>query len=123
MIDNTRVISPQVSKREYQDIKNSRITYGRNEFSIAAPYIQSHDDANDMMSWIMSKIAIPRKSVGANIFSTPILQLGDIVEVDYVDQNGVRIVSAPNSRFVVYSTEYSRSVNGPEMTVYLSEVR
>lgn len=123
LIDNTRVISPQVSKREYQDIKNSRITYGRNEFSIAAPYIQSHDDANDMMSWIMSKIAIPRKSVGANIFSTPILQLGDVVEVDYVDQNGVRIVSAPNSRFVVYSTEYSRSVNGPEMTVYLSEVR
>lgn len=123
LIDNTRVVSPQVSKREYQDIKNSRITYGRKEFSISAPYIQSQDDANDMMSWIMSKVAIPRKSIGAKIFSIPTLQLGDIVEIDYVDESGVRVVSNSNSRFVVYSTEYSRSVDGPEMTVYLSEVR
>ena len=59
--------------------------------------------------------------VGANIFSLPILQLGDIVEIDYV-KDDVNVVSNPDTQFVIYNIEYSRNSSGPEMTVYMAEV-
>jgi hypothetical protein len=105
----------------YTNIKASRITNGKNEFSFEAPYIQSDDAANELMSWLVSKIMKPRNSVGMKIFATPILQLGDIVKIDYTNKNGDREFDA-DSRFVVYYIEYSRSSSGPNMNVYLSEV-
>lgn len=110
------------AKKQYLDIKNSRSTYGVKSFTLDAPYIQSADDANKLMGWIVTKIMKPRKAVGVEIFPIPTLQLGDIVEIDYVNENGVSEVGSSNSRFIVYSTEYSKTVDGPEMTVYLSEV-
>ena len=65
---------------------------------------------------------VPKKSVGAQIFSIPTLQLGDIVTMDYKDNSGLDLVTSDSSRFVVYNIEYSRSESGPSMTVYLSEV-
>lgn len=105
----------------YRNIKASRVTYGRKDFSITAPYIQSYDDANKLMEWLVSKTMKPRKSVGIKLFSTPTLQLGDLVNIDFADSNNYGI-SSSSSRFVVYNIEYSRSVAGPEMIVYLSEV-
>ena len=63
----------------------------------------------------------PRKSIGLSVFSMPILQLGDIISVDY-NQNGVDIVGTTDKRFVVYNIEYKKSKDGPEMNVFLSEV-
>ena len=120
--DNSRVISPTVAKSKYLDIKASRATYGKNEFSLTTEYVQTREDADDLMAWMIDKIMTPRRSLGLKIFSTPIIQLGDIVEVDYVDNNGVSVSGTQGSRYVVYSTEYSRSSDGPSMTVYLSEV-
>lgn len=120
--DNSRVISPIVSKSKYLDIKASRATYGKNEFSLTTEYVQTRDDADNLMAWMIDKIMTPRRSLGLRIFSTPIIQLGDIVEVDYRDNNGISVSSSEGSRYVVYSTEYSRSTEGPSMTVYLSEV-
>jgi hypothetical protein len=37
-------------------------------------------------------------------------------------KNDVNIISDPETQFVVYSIEYGRKNNGPEMTVYLAEV-
>jgi hypothetical protein len=105
----------------YANIKANRITNGKNEFSFEAPYIQSHDSAEELMGWLVSKIMKPRNSVGMKVFPTPILQLGDIVTVDYINKDGDREFDA-TSRFVVYYIEYSRSPNGPSMNVYLSEV-
>lgn len=113
--------APTVFKEKYQDIKNSRNTYGRNEFSIDTPYVQSRDAANKMMSWLSERIMKPRKSLGLDIFSIPTLQLGDIVEVEYNVDN-VQQVSFDNARFVVYQIDYSRDSEGPSMNVYLSEV-
>lgn len=113
--------SPVAFKEMYQDIKNSRVTHGRNEFVIEAPYIQSRDSATKMMKWLSTKIMKPRKSVGLEVFSMPTLQLGDIVEVDYTADD-VNQISLENSRFVVYQIDYSRDVSGPTMQVYLSEV-
>jgi hypothetical protein len=112
---------PTKSKRNYQDIRASRLSQGRNEFSLDAPYIQSHDDADNMMEWMVSKIMKPRRSVGLSVFGMPILQLGDIVKVAYKDE-GIDQVSLESSRFVVYQIEYSNSSDGPSMQVFLSEV-
>ena len=121
-VDNNGLIqSPLKIKQDYDDIKNSRITYGKKEFSISTPYIQSQDDASSLMGWIISKIMKPRKSVGLKIFGLPIIQLGDIVKINYTDPEGVDVISK-NSRFVVYSINHSRSVSGPNTEIFVSEV-
>jgi len=122
LVGSTLTYSPLVEKLKYDEIKLSRITYGKNEFSIDSPYIQTQDDAEAMMNWIINKLMVPKKSVGVNIFSIPTLQLGDIVTIDYKDSTGIELVASDLSRFVVYNIEYARSESGPSMTVYLSEV-
>jgi hypothetical protein len=63
----------------------------------------------------------PRKSVGVKMFANPMVQLGDIVKIDYV-ADGVNQVASSDDRFVVYNIEYSKDASGPDMTIYLSEV-
>jgi hypothetical protein len=74
------------------------------------------------MEWLVSKIMKPRKSVGVSLFGLPTLQLGDIVQIDYENKEGIQEVADVNDRFVVYHIEYDRDPNGPSSTVYLSEV-
>jgi hypothetical protein len=116
------VYSPLVEESKYKDIKFSRSIYGKNEFTLNATYIQSEDDASSMMKWISSKIMTPRKSVGVKIFAMPILQLGDIINFKYLNKDGYDQVAPIDSRFVIYNIEYSRTKEGPEMTIYMSEV-
>jgi hypothetical protein len=119
---NALVFSPLVEKAKYDEIRQSRMIYGKNEFSIDSLYIQTDDAAQSLMGWIINKVMHPKKSIGVNLFSIPTLQLGDIVTVDYKDSSGLDLVTSDSSRFVVYNIDYSRSNNGPSMTVYLSEV-
>jgi len=116
------VSSPLKEAQEYNRIRNSRAAYGKKEFTLESRYIQSQDMANSLMDWIANKIMRPRKSVGVNVFSMPTLQLGDIVNIDMKDENGTDQIAPESSRFVVYQIEYSKSNQGPEMSVYLSEV-
>jgi hypothetical protein len=120
--ENSRVISPTVSKSKYLDIKASRATYGKNEFSLDSPYIQDQDTAENLIGWIVDKSIDPRKSVGLNVFPTPTIQLGDMVTIDYKTDDGLDIVASDSTRFVVYNISYARSIDGPSMTLYLSEV-
>jgi hypothetical protein len=122
LVGSILTLSPLVEKSRYDEIKLSRLTYGKNEFSIDSPYIQTQDDADAMMNWIINKLMVPKKSIGMNIFSIPTLQLGDIVTINYKDSSGLDLVTKDSSRFVVYNIEYERSESGPNMTVYLSEV-
>lgn len=122
-LSGTNVLySPYKEAEKYNNIKMSRMIYGTNEFSIDSPYIQTDDYANDLMAWIIEKVMVPKRSVGLEIFSIPTLQLGDIVTINYKDENNVDLVASTSSRFVVYNIEYSRNENGPTMTVYVSEV-
>lgn len=122
-LSGTNIItSPVLALEQYNNIKLSRINYGNNDFSIDGEYIQSQDQAQELMSWIINKVMYPKKSVGVEIFSTPTLQLGDIVTIDYKNNDGIDLVSDPNTRFVVYNIDYSKNTDGPKMTVYLSEV-
>ena len=119
---STLTYSPLVEKSKYDEIKLSRLVYGKNEFSIDSPYIQTQDDAEAIMGWIINKVMHPKKSIGVNIFSIPTLQLGDVVTINYQNEDGLDLVASESSRFVVYNIEYTRNNNGPSMTVYLSEV-
>ena len=117
-----RLISnPYKFKQDYQDIKLSRMTHGKRDFSLETVYIQSQDEASSLMKWLVEKVTKPRRSIGVKIFSIPTIQLGDIVSVDY-KENNISMASNPNNRFVVYNIEFSRSSDGPEMTLFLSEV-
>jgi hypothetical protein len=73
------------------------------------------------MKWMIEKTTKPRKSIGVKIFAIPTIQLGDIVSVEY-KENNISMASSPESRFVVYNIEFSRSSQGPDMTLFLSEV-
>ena len=119
---NSLVFSPLVEESRYNEIKLSRMIYGKNEFSIDSPYLQTDDEANALMGWIINKIMVPKKSIGINLFSIPTLQLGDIVTIDYKDSNNLNLVADSSTRFVVYNIEYSRNNSGPNMSIYLSEV-
>ena len=119
---NSLTYSPLVEKNKYDQIKLSRLIYGKNEFSIDTPYIQTQDDAEALMGWIINKVITPKKSIGLKLFAIPTLQLGDIVNVNYKNSDDIDLISTENDRFVVYNIEYSRTANGPDMTVYLSEV-
>ena len=120
LIKNDVVIeSPLKATKDYQDIKVSRLTYGKKDFSLNVPYIQTQDDATDLMKWTISKIMKPRKSVGLKIFAMPTLQLGDLIKINYV-KNGIN--KAGSSDYVIYNIEYSKNSQGPEMTVFVSEV-
>lgn len=120
--NSTLVVSPLRVSKEYEDIKVSRMTYGRRDFSLDTKYIQTYDDANELMSWLTSKIVKPRKSVGIDIFATPTLQLGDIVNISYKSEDGIDIVAPTSTQFVIYNIDYARDSDGPKMTVHLSEV-
>jgi hypothetical protein len=115
------VTSPIKASQDYQDIKVSRMTYGVKEFSLETQHIQTEDAATELMSWLVNKISKPRRSVGLKIFSMPIVQLGDIVNIDYIE-NGINKTGDPGTQYVVYSIDYSKNSTGPDMTVYLSEV-
>jgi hypothetical protein len=114
------VRSPFKLKKNFEDIKLNRMTYGNKEFNISPVYIQSADSATTMMEWFVDRVMKPRQNIGLKIFANPMIQLGDIVSVDCV-KNGIDVVGGI-TRFVVYNIEYSKTTGGPEMTVYLSQV-
>jgi hypothetical protein len=119
---STVIESPFKFTEQYEKIRQSRILYGKNDFTLDSIYIQDLDTAENLLGWIINKNIRPRKSVGLSIFSMPTLQLGDLVNVYYKDSDGIDLVSPESVKYVVYNINYSRSIDGPTMTVYLSEV-
>jgi hypothetical protein len=119
--EDMTILSPSTQKELFNDIKTSRISYGRNEFILDSVYIQSADAANNLMKWLISKIMKPRRSVGVSVFANPTIQLGDILSIDYVDSSN-ELAFDPDKRFIVYSIDYKKDPSGPSMTLYMSEV-
>lgn len=116
-----------MNNKIYSDIKVNRLTYGKKEFSINAPYIQTQDSANNLMGWLLSKVTTPKRSLGITILADPTIQLGDLLTVDYVSPDGLMAFSSDPTkstyaRFIVYSIETNKSISGPTMTIYVSEV-
>jgi hypothetical protein len=116
------ITSSLVLKEKFDKIKLSRMIYGNNEFTLQTPYIQTQDDAESLMGWLTDKLMEPKKAIGIKIFANPIIQLGDIVNIDYKNIDNIDLVTANDTKFIVYNIEYSRRLTGPDMTVYLVEV-
>jgi len=119
---DTILYSPYRFIEQYEQVKSSRLLYGKNEFSLNSPYIQDQDTAEDLLGWLIEKNIKPRKAVGLNIFPNPIIQLGDIVTINYKNNEGIDVISSESTRYIVYNISYNKSVDGPSMTLYLSEV-
>jgi hypothetical protein len=120
-LDNTTVRSELVNIQDYNQIKQSRMNHGISSFTLESPYIQTSSDAENILGWIIEKSMKSKKLVGAEIFSLPILQLGDIVQIDY-NKDGVDLISDPDKQFVIYNIDYKRNGSGPNMTLYMAEV-
>jgi hypothetical protein len=122
-LDSSSLItSTLVTKQKFDNIKLSRMIYGNNEFTLDTPYIQTEDDAENLMGWLINKTMVPKKNIGIKIFAIPTIQLGDIVKVNYKDSNNIDLVTSSDVNYVVYSIEYARNSTGPDMTIYLAEV-
>ena len=121
---NLDFVSPLTSyeiQDRYRDIKIKRMKNGVSEFSLSSDYIQTQDVAANLMGWIAEKSTRERKQVGIKVFPDPMIQVGDIVSLQY-SVDGVDMIASPDVRFVVYNIAFTRNNNGPEQTIYLSEV-
>ena len=116
------ITSSLILKEKFDKIKLSRMIYGNNEFTLETPYIQTQDDAESLIGWLTDKLMEPKKYIGIKIFANPAIQLGDIVNINYKNSDNVDLVTSTDSRFVVYNIDYTRKINGPDMTLYLAEV-
>jgi hypothetical protein len=115
------ITSPNISLQKYNKIKASRSRYGLKEFSLESMYIQSEDDANSLMGWLIEKTMEPRREIVINTFPMPHLQLGDIVTIDYMMPGEIEYVD-PETRFVVQDISYSRSLDGPGQSIKVVEI-
>lgn len=111
---------PTFAKEAFRDVRIDRRKRGKEEFSLQTEYIQRQDDAENMMGWLSSELTKERMMIGLKLFPYPIIQLGDSIEIDYTDSNGVDFTGS--KRFVVYNIEYDKNVESLEQKVYLAEV-
>lgn len=124
VFNNELIVSPDRVQEQFFQIKSSRLEHGKKDFNLTLPYLQSNDEADALMGWLVEKIMKPRLSLGVKIFANPMIQLGDIVSINVAatDNENIELAASIDKRFVVYNIEYSRSSSGPDMTIYLSEV-
>jgi hypothetical protein len=122
IVGDSVVTSPFRFTEQFEKIKISRLLYGKNEFVLNSPYIQDQDTAENILDWLIDKNLRPRKAVGLSLFPNATLQLGDIVNINYKNNEGLDVISSEETRFVVYNIIYEKSSEGPSMIAYLSEV-
>ncbi len=123
IIENGTVLyNPFIYREIYDKLKQSRIRYGNVEFTLESPFIQTSAAAEDILDWIIKKTYVPKKTVGISVFGTTTLQLGDLVNINYRNSDGIYVLDGPEKRYVVYNIEYSKSESDKSMTAYLVEV-
>ena len=120
VVDNT-IRSPIVADKIFEDIKSSRKKYGKKDFNLNPIYIQTQDDANDLMEWLINKTLVPKSSLMVSTFGMPQIQLGDILTIDYDMPEGVKFVET-DKQFVVYSIDHARDPNGMSISLGLMEI-
>jgi hypothetical protein len=123
IIENGTILyNPFLYREIYDQLKQSRIRYGNVEFTLESPFIQTTAAAEEILDWIVKKTYLPKKKIGISVFGTTTLQLGDIVNINYKNSDGIYVFDGPEKRYVVYNIEYSRSESDKSMTAYLVEV-
>jgi hypothetical protein len=118
---NSSISSPSVAQKIFNAVRNSRFKYGNKDFTIESPYIQSADMAENLMSWLVKRIIRQRKVMVLKTFGTPLLQLGDIVNIEYTMPDGNEFIDI-DKKFLVSGINYSRSFNNLETNVKVVEI-
>jgi hypothetical protein len=118
---SSTLFSPNIAQKIFNNVKNSRFKYGNRDFAIESLYIQSADMAENLMSWLISKIVRQRKTVVLKTFGTQLLQLGDIINIDYTMTDGKKFVDT-DKKFVVSGINYSRSFDKVETNIKVVEI-
>jgi hypothetical protein len=121
--DGTILRNPFVYKEISDILRQSRLRYGNVEFTLESPFIQNTGTAEEILDWIIKKTYKPKTVVGVSLFGTTTLQLGDIVNINYRNSDGVYVLGGPEKRYVVYNIEYSKANSEKTMTAYLVEVQ
>jgi hypothetical protein len=119
--DNNYLISPVNSKNDFNRIKASRSKYGERQFSMDSMYVQSEDQARNLMEWLINKTLKPRQVLVVRTFPLPTLQVGDIVTIEYTTPDNVEVID-PAARFVIKEIEYSRKLGSVEQVLKVVEV-
>lgn len=124
----------KISMKDYYDLvdeKKRKVTtreknisiYGAQSFNLDSQYIQTMAQAKNMMKWITQYCNRQRIKMSLEIFSNPLIQLGDKVRIydktrGYIQENsnfGDRV-------FTVSSISHSVNNSGPSMTIEIIEV-
>jgi len=103
--------------------EQNKSIFGDQTFSLDSPYMQSLNQARNMMSWITRNCGRQRIKLSMEIFPNPLLELGDKVKVydktrGYNENNEL----FGQKTFVISSISYSVAESGPAMNVVLMEV-
>lgn len=120
IVDST-IYSPVAAEKIYDTIKTSRQRNGKRDFTISPIYIQNEDMANDLMEWMANKTLRERKTFSIDVFGTPHLQLGDIININYDLPEGVKIVDE-TKQFVISGINTQRSQDDFSMSLRVVEV-
>lgn len=110
-------------RRKIVDREKNKSIYGSQSFSIDSQYMQTLSQARRLMRWIIRYCSRPRIQLNMEIFSNPLLELGDKVKI--YDKSRGYYEDNPrfgNKTFVVSAINYSVGDNGPVMNVDVIEV-
>lgn len=110
-------------RRKITDRERNISIYGPQSFSIDNQYVQSLSQTRDLMRWISRYCGRQRLKMTMEIFSNPLLELGDKVRV--YDKSRGYYQDNPNYKdrvFVVSSIAHSVSDRGPTTNIELIEV-
>jgi len=118
---NSTLTSPLAERKKLESIERSRKKYGKKEFNIESEYIQSDDDASKLMGWIMGKALRQRQKIVMEVFGVPVLQLGDIVSIDYDIDDNIHYVDK-TKRFVVQGISHSKSATDRSTQITVVEI-
>ena len=119
--DNNYLVSPQNSLNDFNRVRASRSKYGNREFTLDSMYIQSEDQAKELIKWLIDKTLKPRKDLSITTFPMPHLQLADIATVEYTSPDAVDFVD-PSKRFVINEITYTHDENGITQTLRAVEI-
>jgi hypothetical protein len=118
---NNIIQSPIIADKVYDDILLSRKKYGKKEFVIESEYIQSEDDANNLMDWMMTKTLRQRQKLSISTFATPHVQLGDLVSINYKPRANISFIDS-TKQFVVQSISHSIQADERSTELVLVEI-
>ena len=101
-------------------VKNDQAIRARGEISldISSPWIQSEAAAKSLGDWIVKKWATPADNIDVEIYANPLLQIGDVVSINY----SPRAMASNTHKYWITSITSSWD-SGPEMTLSLRRAR